>query len=132
MSTDKKDWKGSPNRDYFKWAVKNHIDKKHWAVDLDLVGIEYKPIGCPLWYDVKMSWDSISDAEVIAYNAISTGQPIPGYILHIKDINQGSMSIAEYIPKGIGYTQKYIGDIGCYPEFGEWEESIRKEWCKTR
>lgn len=119
---------GSPSRDLFKLKHKA-LHKDLWAIDLDFVLVEKYPhpdIVAAIDFK-KDTDDSITFAEVIAYNAL-LNRGISIYIV-TGDADLGVFQIYKYnggCHKKPSYSVTLIASVNDWVEFEVWEKSLRK------
>jgi hypothetical protein len=132
MNDSTKNQCGSDSRDQFKLLHKQKLDKKLWACDIDFVLVEKHPFPDIIAaLDFKVSGDSISFSEVIAYNSLIR-RGIPVYIVQGDQVS-GVFKIQIYC--GGNHTQpRYdilpIATTTGWPEFELWEQNLRAVWRK--
>jgi len=129
MDNNKKSLKGSPSRDMFKQMHKT-LPGRFYACDIDFVLVENRPPYIIAFLDFKLPYDSVTFAEVLAYNTLSTIAPV--YIVESPNPERGPFSIRRYLNGVIkAYPTKPVitlGEAETYHDweaFGKWERSVR-------
>jgi len=121
--------KGAPSRDAFKFQHKK-LCRQFYACDLDFVFVEKVPVpDIVAAVDYKTSQDTITFAEVIAYNALMR-RGIPVYIVS-GDVETGQFAIGKYVGGHHGkprYDVKHVANTGNWDEFEAWEMSLRNAY----
>jgi len=133
MDKHKRDLKGSKNRDEWKRAHKEQLGNGYYGGDLDYVVVEFKPAGVVAFYDYKMPYDSVSNTEIVYYNALL--QIAPLYIVEGSNPQKGPFKVSRYV-KGhpVAYNKPPIVNLEfvrvCqnWREFGEFEMSLRENY----
>lgn len=118
--------KGSPSRDEFKVRHKL-LRKELWSLDIDFLFVEKSPYPDIIAaIDYKSHGDTLTFAEVIAYNAL-TIRGIPIYIVS-GDAETGEFEIKWYVG---GHHQKpryelvLMKTTANWKEFEAWEIELR-------
>lgn len=129
MTEEVENLRGSDSRDEFKRRHKQ-LSRQFYASDLDFVLVEkhpYPDIVAAL--DYKRNSDSISFAEVIAYNSLLK-RGIPLFIIKGDEL-KGRFTICEYMGGHHGRPDcvlKAIRNTDSWVEFEAWESELRTKW----
>jgi len=131
MDNNKQLLKGSPSRDTFKQMHKT-LAGRFYACDIDFVLVENRPPYIIAFLDFKLPYDSVTFAEVLAYNTLSMVAPV--YIVESPNPEMGPFSIRRYLN---GVIKTYptkphitLGNAETYHDWealGEWEAKLRKQ-----
>jgi len=127
---DKRHLKGSERRDDFKWGHKQQpFPSSFYACDIDFCLITHNPPGIVALLDVKFPSESVTFAEVIAYNnwiAVN----IPVYIIEARDSINGPFTVRPYLggdwhhkPPIVQYGRPIV--CNTRQDLADWEGSIR-------
>jgi hypothetical protein len=134
MNEQTKNQCGSPSRDIFKRKHKD-LNKSLWALDVDFVLIEKKPVPdiVAILDFKKNSSDTITFSEVIGYNAF-LNRGLPVYIVS-GDPDAGAFTIFRY--EGGNHLKptfklRQVHSTKNWGEFEAWEKLLRahkqKRW----
>lgn len=130
MDDNKKNLKGSPSRDEFKWRHKK-LRRNLYGSDLDYSLVEFQPEGIAGFIDFKKDHDCISTTEVILYNTISFIAPV--FIVQGDDLENGRFDIYRYYLTDIKSEKplaEKITSVENWHEYEQWEILIRQAYKK--
>jgi hypothetical protein len=137
----KKDLKGSASRDAFKSWHKKFLDKSFISTDLDLVFVGDSSFpnrpGIVAVIDYKRPYDTISYAEVLAYNQFVEFE-IPVFIVEAEYVENKpfeKFNVKQYIygakkpiPQEPDVKLKVVLENASPSEFEQWEARLRIEY----
>jgi len=130
MDEGKRELKGSEKLDEFKRRHKD-LSGQFYATDGDLCLISKYPPGTVAYIDYKADGDNVTFAEAIQYNEWMKLAPV--YIIQGDNPEMGPFTITRYLgadwrpePPVVNYGDSIT--VSSWPEFGEWESSLRAEY----
>ncbi len=147
MKNSTKNQKGSETRDYFKLLHKKELSSAFYALDSDLELVEKKPQPFIVArVDFKLKNDSISFAEVIAYNQlVEMPEPwkVPVYIIEALppfvgvEPTEHRFTVYRYVhgdwrPDPPSVKLELVGKDLTWEGLGAWEKELRKQRCLTK
>ncbi len=123
----KNDLIGSESRDKFKWLHKQKLPSDCYAADADLMIVTKNPPRIAGLIDFKRGSDSITFAEVIAYNHL-LDMGVSVYIVSSNDFE--TFDVERYLwgdfrphPPEI-VTERVVSGVD-WDGLGEWEREVR-------
>lgn len=120
--------KGSPHRDLFKHMHKQRLPRSYYAADIDLALVDANPNRIVAFLDAKRSGQTVTWAEVIAYNRLQCLAHM--YIVEVDDPENGPFTIFRY-EGGDTRVRPHKADLvavrycGDWADFSTWEASLR-------
>lgn len=130
MTGMKKDLRGSPIRDRFKYLRKQNMPRAFFALDLDLCLIEFgeRPFVVAL-IDLKGKGDSITDTEAVMYLEAVEKWRIPVFILRSDTLER--FDVYEFVGAVVHRTHseirlKHRAHNLTWHELSAWERELRE------
>ena len=127
MDKAKRNLQGSPTRDIFKKAHKDHAPGYCYASDLDLMLVRARPnADIVAFLDYKKYGEDVTFAEVIAYNSLIKNEDKPIYIIRGEDPQLGPFDIYQYLD-GNWRPNPPICKLGFIAHCNNWAELVSWE-----
>lgn len=129
MRKNKKNLKGSPNTDTFKYLHKQRLPGSFYATDVDLVLMDH--LGPIAVIDFKTRGDKVTYTEALLYRWFM-GFSLPVFIIETKNPERGPFLVMRVHSFNIQENEvitvwSEINEMRSWTEIEAWEKSLREK-----
>ncbi len=126
----KRGLEGAPRRDRWKRLHKD-LARNLYGCDIDFVIVEKAPPGIVAFVDYKRRGETVTFAEVIAYNDLIQRAPL--FLVIGNDPDSGEFEVRQYLagdwrPEPPEVTTVHKAHCANWADYGRWESHLRHDY----